>query len=161
MTPAKITFGTISHGTLRDEDLLDAFSSELEDLIQRSDWTGNHHNRDLLLNLAHEASVQDPEDEEAAGQLIEEMFNAFNNEFAPSYTYFGAIEGDGAEFGFWPDIESLEMAVQDGEVLKVNDLPDVPDDYAGDVMLVNDHGNVTFGYVSTAGADFQTTWDCV
>ncbi len=160
MTPAKITFGTVSHGTLRSEDLLDAFSSELEDLIQRSEWTGNYHNRDLLVNLVWGARQIDP-DSDIASEIIEEMMNAMNNEFAPSFTYFGTNEGDGSDFGFWPDIESLEMAVQDGEVLKVNDLSDVPSDYAGDVMLVNDHGNVTFGHVPKAGADFQMTWDCV
>lgn len=160
MTPAKITFGTISHGTLRDEDLLEAFSYELEDLIQRSEWTGNRNNRDLLIKLVGEAREIDPDDN-LASEIIAEMMDALNNEFAPSFTYFGAIEGDGSDFGFWPDINSLEMAVQDGEVLKVNDLSDVPDDYAGNVMLVNDHGNVTFGYVQTASTDFQMTWDCV
>jgi hypothetical protein len=31
----------------------------------------------------------------------------------------------------------------DGEILRVDDLADVPSDWRGPVLLVNDHGNAT------------------
>ena len=73
-------------------------------------------------------------------------------ELCPPYTYFGTLEGDGACFGVWADIERLEEEARfGGEVLKVSDLselddPDGPlkrDSEYTHVMHVNDHGNVT------------------
>lgn len=41
------------------------------------------------------------------------------------------------------EIDMLEARAFDGEILKVADLSEVPDEYIGEIMLVNDHGNVT------------------
>lgn len=55
--------------------------------------------------------------------------------FAPPYSYFGAHEGDGADFGYWVS----EDALQDLE--RFNEKPEgtQEDDY----IVVNDHGNIT------------------
>ena len=34
-------------------------------------------------------------------EVLDELYQALNDE-APDGHYFGAHEGDGAEFGFWP-----------------------------------------------------------
>lgn len=137
--------GSISTGTLRTEDLLSAFASELESLILVN---GDHFcrpenfgERDRLNNLVGEAQDQWNEDgdglqdEEHAEYLVEELSTALE-QFAPPYCYFGSHEGDGADFGFWPSHDSIE------------ELPHVADrDEAKalgeDCKRVNDHGNVT------------------
>jgi len=97
-TPAyKVNIGTISRGTMRNEDLIPAFARLLDDL------------RDPA-NLAHAAIVKESyemiehdllDSEDAAWMLNEGLFDALN-EYAPEDCYFGAIEGDGSDFGFWP-----------------------------------------------------------
>ena len=51
--------------------------------------------------------------------------------------------GDGADYGFWVSWDSIEDAQHDGELLRVSDISEVPDDHTGSVLLVNDHGNAT------------------
>lgn len=140
------TIGSISHGTLREEDLLSAFTSELSRLDDDNVYAA----------LVKEAEEIDPESEHVS-EIINDLSDALND-FAPPYCYFGSTEGDGADFGFWPSIDSLEDAVRDGEVLKVSDLSEVPSDYIGEVALVNDHGNVTFGHTV---AQFVEDWSVV
>ena len=125
------SLGTISHGTLRSEDLLAAFADELEYLCKANDLPVD--------GLVQEARDVDP-DSDAGSEIVNELIDALN-EFAPPYCYFGAHEGDGSDFGFWPSIESIE------------ELPAIDDDSdeaiaaatAGgeDCRYVNDHGNVT------------------
>ena len=58
----------------------------------------------------------------------------------PPFVYFGAHPGDGADFGFWPDMEPLEDEIKDsGEY--VNDEWLLRD--AGLIVDINDHGNMT------------------
>jgi hypothetical protein len=61
------------------------------------------------------------------------------NEVCPPYFYFGAHPGDGADFGFWLS-ENMEF---DFDGLKVSDTSEVKGDYSGEVLHVNDHGNMT------------------
>jgi hypothetical protein len=75
-------------------------------------------------------------------EFVQELFDVLA-EYVPPYCYFGAHEGDGADFGVWVSWDSLDDACHAGELLKVADLADVPADYAGEVLLVNDHGNAT------------------
>ena len=58
---------------------------------------------------------------EDAGYLLEELTDLLN-EHAPAFTYFGAHEGDGADFGFWIDWDAIAYAARDAEVLLVEDL---------------------------------------
>lgn len=144
--------GTISHATLRNEDLLEAFSDELErlgklDAVEQNSpenagvngtfpgfaqWLDAQNHRDKLIE---DARTIDPDHEDAT-ELVLELMDALN-EYAPPYCYFGAIEGDGSDFGFWPCMESVE------ELPKLSDPCEVSK-YAGeDCAFVNDHGNVT------------------
>lgn len=143
------SFGTVSHGTLRNEDLLASFADELEwQCDQNKGIKGNAARRKLIA----EARRVDPESEEADWILNEGLFDALD-EFTPPYAYFGALEGDGSDFGFWPSIDALEEQVD-----KFNDCP--PVDHRGECMLVNDHGNVTYGYVNGHGK-FKEVWSVV
>lgn len=96
--------GTVSHGTLRTEDLLAAFSSELESLIQQNAeyWCCDEgrDERDVLNTIVWDSREISPDDEYAP-ELVNELIDALEK-FAPSGCYFGAHEGDGADFGFWP-----------------------------------------------------------
>jgi len=66
--------------------------------------------------------------------------------YCPPFVYFGAHPGDGADYGFWPDTESLGDALQDAA-----DSSEAWDWSLGDYILaddgvivqVSDHGNAT------------------
>lgn len=144
--------GTVSEGTMRPEDLIptfmDVFREYAPGLV-----------RDLELEEPiYDDSAEEYIDPEAASEFVDRLFDALRSIAAP-YTYFGASKGDGADYGFWPSLESLEEDARyhDG-VIKVNDGDEweyvddgrivvnggrcglAPIDY---VMSVSDHGNVT------------------
>ncbi len=123
--------GTVISGRLRDGDLRDAFERELESV-------------GAVLNESYED----------VNEMIDHL-----NEFAPPYLTFGTHEGDGADFGWWPMVEALDEDARYGDVLKVNDLSEIPENYEGDIMLVSDHGNVTYGY-HVEGGQFHEVWSC-
>lgn len=132
--------GSISSGTLRTEDLLSAFSDYCRDY-------GGREGRKLYREY-DKMTMEEVEGEEG-GYLLEEMTECLENA-APDFVYFGTLEGDGAEFGFWPELFGLEESTRgkNPEVLKVNDTADIPKGYFGHVMQVNDHGNVTLYWKS-------------
>jgi hypothetical protein len=72
------------------------------------------------------------------GYDLEDLFSCLDAHAAP-YCYFGAHPGDGCDYGFW----LREDFDQEFEGLKVDDLSDVPSIYRGEVLVVNDHGNMT------------------
>ena len=141
--------GSISHGTLRPEDLIPTFGDELESLILlNGDWLAKpewHGKRDGLNALREDARAYDAATESApenGPELVNELIDALQ-EFAPDYCYFGAHPGDGSDFGFWLYEDWQEMARDDG-VTFVSDLSELPDDLPGGlVCVVNDHGNAT------------------
>jgi hypothetical protein len=123
--------GIVSYGTLRAEDLIPAFITELEFLAG--------HSTRLTREINHAMKKEGYfGSEEADLDLNVSLFDAFQ-EFAAPYFYFGAHTGDGSDFGFWLSEEWEENF--DG--LKVGDLTEVPKNYAGEIMLVSDHGNLT------------------
>lgn len=161
---AQVTFGSISTGTHKPDDLITAFADELERLckeerpgnIQLSDQTRFEHLE--MVEQAREAL--EPDDQENLFDIVNELQDALG-EWCPSFVYFGTIKGDGADFGFWPDINALEEAVTDGEVLKVSDTAEVTAENAKDIIMhVNDHGNVTL-YTCKLQPDLQELWACV
>lgn len=78
--------GTISHGTLKLEDLISAFGPVLRDLAPAK-WASLvvHQSSDL---------------QEFVIKLIDTL-----DDLAPEGYYFGTIEGDGSDFGFWKEEE--------------------------------------------------------
>lgn len=145
----KATIGSVSTGTLRDQDLLRAFADTLDSLLQpdmpdESFLVCDARNQADILDGENLFGVLLDEAEIHAGDVISDLEDALQ-EFAPPYCRFGAHEGDGADFGFWPCVDSLENdafscpACPTFDVLKVNDTADAP----SYVLHVNDHGNVT------------------
>lgn len=147
LKPASL--GSISHGTLRTEDLLSAFISELEWQVSRNgDYFSRPENfgeRDKLANLIGEAqdcfsedgNEIDADKGDEASDLVNETLPDVLNRFAGPYQYFGSHEGDGSDFGYWPDM----MAIED---LPAYDNTDAAKEAGeeNDFRVVNDHGNV-------------------
>jgi hypothetical protein len=96
--PANIEPGTLIHGTLRDEDLLQAFSDELAriDVAKFLEVT----KADAHLFTSYSTAEIVEELGEYVTDVINDLMDALN-EYAPTGYYFGAIEGDGSDFGFW------------------------------------------------------------
>jgi hypothetical protein len=101
--PKPIT-GTVICGTLRPQDLIPAFLDALRVVAP-----------DAYAQVVCApfgvvpADVNDGDssawwDGEDAAALLESLFDALN-ENAPDGYYFGALDGDGSDFGFWPSGE--------------------------------------------------------
>lgn len=139
------SMGSISHGTLRDDDLVEAFYNELEWQLQRQDRTPEDReeiNRlhDVLGNCGDECWTDDGsviDDPEILGEYVNETLPNALDHFSPPYCYFGSHVDDGSDFGFWPCMEeidelpsypSVDAAIEAGE--------------EGDFTVISDHGNV-------------------
>ena len=156
--------GSISSGTMREEDLIPDFVWELRHLAKA-------HNRKDHLALCEEIQRNidahlDWEDgldtgheyfntDESGYDLNESLFDALN-EYAAPYFYFGSHPGDGADYGYWLS-DTLE---DDFDGLKVSDLSEVPKDYAGEILYANDHGNISL-YVKAKTQNPREIWAIV
>lgn len=91
--------GTISHGTHRDQDLIPIFLETLEKEDPGKGLALREQYSNVLPRLK-----EDPQDEilfEHISWLMDDLFDALN-EIAPIGYYFGHLEGDGSDFGFFP-----------------------------------------------------------
>lgn len=170
------SFGSISHGTMREEDLIPDFAHELEYHVQRNaaEWCSDEGRaqRDSFLSLVNEARdllETDEEtgnytDREGASDVLESLFDSLQT-FAPPYAYFGSHPGDGSDFGFWLS-ESFE---EEFDGLKVNDLSEIPADFVdsvkaqhvnNEILVVNDHGNSTLYYMDAQG-ELHEVWSII
>ena len=142
------SFGSVSSGTMRPEDLIPEFAWTLKHLapIRRE-----HH------KLVREAEALEDYESEDAGYILEDLFDALN-EYAPAYGYFGAHPGDGSDYGFWLS-ESFDQDVEDSGGIKIADLSELPKGYSGEALLVNDHGNATLYSCSRGRA--REVWSVV
>ena len=140
------TIGSISHGTLKTEDLLTAFADALETLVKNDpDMTGDGslalrvtaiREARQLVELSNElGDAWDGNHEELALDALDSLREWLDG-YAPPYCYFGTTEGDGSDFGFWPSLDAIE------ELPRVNDPADV-EGMGEDCVFVHDHGNVT------------------
>ena len=85
---------SVSHATLREEDLIPAFEEVL-------DSAGVEYDRPAAVDkLLLGQALTDDEQEEIGFYLNETLFHLLDG-IAPKGTCFGANEGDGACFGFW------------------------------------------------------------
>lgn len=170
MTTRAPRIGSVSHGTLRAEDLIPTFLDTLERLggsdavsaACRDAVFPSHINvpEGPAPNYGYTWSdAESPEtraylESDDAADDIRQLVDALNA-LAPDYTYFGTHEGDASDYGYWPSWDSIESDsitvaeyLKDPEgstwgILRVSDLAEIPSDYSGTVLLVNDHGNAT------------------
>jgi hypothetical protein len=110
--PATYAGAEISSGTLRDVDLIDAFTGVLDEhaidhpryASARADFESECANL-ALDELRRPGGLPDDERssrlDNATHEYLQVLFEALE-ELAPEGTSFGAHEGDGASFGFWP-----------------------------------------------------------
>jgi len=118
--------GSISTGTLRPEDLLPVFADALDSLDCKQFYAkvgpsslDLYYPSELVFsayrcrNYYHEETLgSNPTIEDDATYLInEELPNALQAH-CPPFVYFGSLPGDDADFGFWPDMDSLTEAMQ-------------------------------------------------
>ena len=140
--------GSISHGTLRNSDLLEAFSETLKELDKEGKFKEIIERVDYLQGQYDEDELNYPESTEVTEDISylinEDLFNALN-EFAAPCFYFGSHPGDGSDFGFWLTENDLEewMECDNGVVCK-DSLPSY-------IMVVNDHGNKTLYSIDDEG----------
>lgn len=82
---------TVSHGTMRCEDLRDSFLCFLRGVkeVLDEEQTGRYLKFESLVK----SGKFDEEDLESVWFLLEEI--------APEDCYFGSHPGDGSDFGFW------------------------------------------------------------
>lgn len=168
--------GSISSGTMLEEDLIPVFAFQLWRLARGPGIPRKRRIAHLALIKKIESNIYNTRSDhgddmreqsgywytEESGWDLESLFDALQ-EYAGPYFYFGAHPGDGADYGFWlsedwdeefQDKEQWYGATQIGidpndAPLKVNDLSQVPSKFRGEVAVVNDHGNVTL-YVKTS-----------
>ena len=101
--------GSISHGTLRHEDLLGTFADSLRNYAAIQPQRNETH-----IERANEAQAMadllasgEPFDADRIGSLMEELFDALDS-YSPAGHHFGAHEGDGSDFGWWPNEEEMD-----------------------------------------------------
>lgn len=92
------SIGTVSHGTLRNADLLPAFANELRQLEPTSSLVAEADAVALLASLGWQYSIWDMEE---TGDLVSALQDKLA-ELAPTGLTFGNTEGDGSDFGWWP-----------------------------------------------------------
>lgn len=128
----QVHIGSVSTGTLVTDDLISSFMWELKH--------DESFSRRRYAQLEKElAELEAHEDEDGLDEFLNDtLFDAMQN-LAPAYFYFGAHPGDGADFGFWLE----EYFEQEFDGLRVADLAEVPKGHSGEVLLVNDHGNMS------------------
>ncbi len=142
--------GSVSTATMRPEDLIPTFVANLYHSAKVSRANGHCHtigdvsakrrkeHVKLVADIEARMEADGYYESDKAQYDLEALFNALE-EYAAPYFYFGSHPGDGADYGYW-----LPEGWEEGfEGLKVSDTSEIPTSYRGEVIHVNDHGNVT------------------
>ena len=123
---AQFQLGSISTGTLRPEDLIPAFTYTLGALahnpifnlsqFKSKAMADTWQNAINIINSSNRRPIA--YDHPEIHELIDELQDALQ-EYCPPFVYFGTHPGDGADFGFWPDMDGLRDATGDGSFEQV------------------------------------------
>lgn len=98
--------GTVSSATLSGPDLVARFSSELEWIANGTDAHAAVISKatkwlDAYEEANESAEPSDWDKLEEEGRELVYVLQETLEELAPLGAYFGTLEGDGADFGFW------------------------------------------------------------
>lgn len=106
-----IQTGSVSHGTMRSEDLIPCFLSVLDDCkqdyalsvrpggeLESCERIGKLDS--MMGDIERRAESEDYYESEDADYDLEWLFDTLG-EFAPEGFYFGSHPGDGSDYGFW------------------------------------------------------------
>ena len=126
--------GTVSHGTMRNEDLIPKFVYILKQFSKGKNKVQYKECKEIEKRMKSENYFQSEESDFD----LEFLFDALQD-YALPYFYFGSHPGDGSDYGFWLS-ENME---EDFDGIKVSDLSGVNKDYAGEILVINDHGNMS------------------
>jgi len=162
-------FGAISSGTTKTGDLLDVCYYELRRLARLNGVELTAEQTEIGERMAEAYNHSDEGEEffesETANEDLAAVIEALQD-YAPEYGYFGANPGDPACFGFWLFGEVMQMVLDDGGLVtswtnKGAKRPeDVPVDFSGYVLEINDHGNMTL-YLYKGGYTRTVIWSVV
>ncbi len=108
-----ITEGTLIHGTMRLQDLIPCFLSELNiegDRRFATEWnsiTSFMEKTGAYANAEDDSSdiLEDWYDTEAAQEVLNDLFDALDAMAQEKGFYFGAHPGDGSDYGYWKEEE--------------------------------------------------------
>ena len=128
-TTAKFQLGSISTGTLLTEDLLPRFA----DTCIRLKGT-KHPVAIMCYELTDDPTWADRSN---AKDVLDALKDCLN-ELCPPFVYFGAHPSDGADFGFWPNIDELNDCCQNWNTFPANEYRLVEC-----VVISDGHGNIT------------------
>lgn len=150
-----LSLGSLSHGTLRAQDLADAVLDALRDM--------GYDDKPMLRDLATIAGYDDDDSPmEWADECVSDGIDALQ-EYAPPFCYVGMHEGDGSDLGVWPMPDAVQEAIRDGDAIAIDDLSDldslsVAECKASYAVHVNDHGNMILYRLRL---EAESVWACV
>lgn len=93
--------GSVSHGTMRPEDLIPCFISILREF-------GSKHIQRKLDLIEESMGCPGYFDGDGASIDLNESLFEWMNDIAPEGYYFGSHPGDGSDYGYWPDTEGVQ-----------------------------------------------------
>lgn len=109
-----ISQGTVSHGTLRTQDLLRSFADEYERVLPFNSYNLCFDAREAADALnATDAAVL-AHWEAVGAEIVGELHDALQAVAAREGLAFGAHAGDGSDFGYWA-VESDETDSDESE----------------------------------------------
>jgi hypothetical protein len=153
-TKSTLKLGTISEGTLRNEDLIPAFLDAAEGLrLTREERATVRNIRRESEQEGYYEGADTYRDASADVDTLSDILNAH----CPDLTYFGPLEGDGACFGCWTDNDAIESMKHDGDIYQCAELSN--DIRARYQLVVTDHGNETL--YRRAGNRWIEVWSVV
>ena len=151
--PTVLRVGTVSHGTMRPEDLIPSFIWEANGLRL------SQAERDIVRRITRAMHVAGYYDSEQANNDCTVLFDILDAH-CPDYCTFGAHEGDGSDYGVWPCLDALR---DDPDVHQSPNLPgeDKAETWAAPKYWahVNGHGNATL--YRRAGNRWVECWSVV